>query len=143
MIRRCNKKRGFTLMELMIAATIVVVALSGLLATYFVCYNANESAKNRTRAISDTSAVLEEIRRRISGSGEASSYVSAINENWTQWAKNAGLTTVGDPNSETITVRFIKWFSHDEPKQIRVTNNWTERSRRQSLYFETVMTKVP
>lgn len=56
------KERGFTLLELTIAAAILIVALSGLLAVYVLCFNANETAKNLTLATSAIQQKLEEIR---------------------------------------------------------------------------------
>jgi len=52
------KREGFTLVELMIAATIMIVAMAGLLGAYVLCFNLNETAKNLTLA---TAAVQEEI----------------------------------------------------------------------------------
>ncbi len=52
------KREGFMLLELMIAATIMVVAMAGLLGAYVLCFNINETAKNLTLA---TAAVQKEI----------------------------------------------------------------------------------
>ncbi|KPK38868.1 MAG: hypothetical protein AMJ78_09365 [Omnitrophica WOR_2 bacterium SM23_29] len=56
------KKKGFTLLELMITAAILIVALIGLLAVYVLCFNINETAKNLTLATSAIQQKLEEIR---------------------------------------------------------------------------------
>lgn len=56
------KRYGFTLMELMLAATILVIALVGLLATYVGCFNINETAKNLTMSINAAQQKLEELR---------------------------------------------------------------------------------
>lgn len=61
-MRHKLNKYSFTLMELMLAATILVVALVGLLATYVGCFTINETAKNLTLAINAAQQKLEEIR---------------------------------------------------------------------------------
>lgn len=56
------KRQGFTLLELMLGATILVVALVGLLATYLGSFDINETAKNLTLAINAAQQKLEELR---------------------------------------------------------------------------------
>jgi prepilin-type N-terminal cleavage/methylation domain-containing protein len=58
-----NKKRGFTLVELMLAAVILIVVLTGLLGGYLLAFNLNETAKNLTIASYSIEQKLEEIRR--------------------------------------------------------------------------------
>ena len=57
-----NKKNGFTLLELMIAAAIVIVCLVGLLSTYITCLELIETTKNSNLALNAEQKVLEEIR---------------------------------------------------------------------------------
>lgn len=56
------KKAGFTLMELMFACAILLIAIGGLLGTYVLCFNLNETAKNLTLATNAIQQKLEEIR---------------------------------------------------------------------------------
>ncbi len=53
---------GFTLIELMLAAAVLIVVVVGLLATYVGCFTINETAKNLTLAINAAQQTLEEIR---------------------------------------------------------------------------------
>lgn len=55
-------KSGFTLLELMIGATVLIVALVGLIAAYIGCFTLNEGARNLTIAINGAQEKLEEIR---------------------------------------------------------------------------------
>lgn len=55
-------KSGFTLIELMIGAAIMIIALVGLLATYTGSFRLNETAGNLTIAINIGQEKLEEIR---------------------------------------------------------------------------------
>ena len=56
------KKSGFTLLELMIGAAVLIVALVGLIAAYIGCFTLNEGARNLTIAINGTQAEMERIR---------------------------------------------------------------------------------
>lgn len=55
-------KGGFTLVELMLAGAIMVVALVGLLGSYLLSFNLNETAKNMTLATYAIEQQMEEIR---------------------------------------------------------------------------------
>ncbi len=55
-------KRGFTLMEVMFAAGIMLIAIGGLLGGYVLCFNLSETAKNLTLANNAIQLKLEEIR---------------------------------------------------------------------------------
>ncbi len=56
------KEAGFTLIELMLASGILVVALVGLLGSYVLCFNLEESAANLTLATLAVEQKEEEIR---------------------------------------------------------------------------------
>ena len=55
-------KSAFTLMELMIAAAVLSIALLGLLGVFTRCFGLNETAKNLTIAINGAQEKLEQIR---------------------------------------------------------------------------------
>ena len=61
-----KKYSGFTLMELMIAVVILMVALTGLIATYVSCFDLNETARNLNYAMMAAQAKMEEIRAEAS-----------------------------------------------------------------------------
>lgn len=52
---------GFTLMELMIAAAVLIAVLVGLLAAFIGCFALNETSRNLTIAINGCQRKLEEI----------------------------------------------------------------------------------
>ena len=56
------KRNSFALMEVMIAAAILVIVLVGLLAVYSGCFSLNERARNSTIAMNGIQEKLEEIR---------------------------------------------------------------------------------
>ena len=56
------KNHGFTLLELMITAAIMIIVLTGLLATYVTCLELNETAKNSNLALNAAQDIMERIR---------------------------------------------------------------------------------
>ncbi|MFA5147519.1 MAG: hypothetical protein WC491_00165 [Candidatus Omnitrophota bacterium] len=61
------RTRGFTLLELMLASTILIVAICGLLASYVLCFSLTETAKNMTLASNAIQFKLEEMRDHTFG----------------------------------------------------------------------------
>lgn len=55
-------RRGFTLLELMISASIILVTLVGLIETYISCLRLNEISKNENLALQAAQSVMETIR---------------------------------------------------------------------------------
>lgn len=53
---------GFTLMELMIAVTILLVCLVGLIATYVSCFDLNETMRNYSIAVNAAQMKMEEVK---------------------------------------------------------------------------------
>jgi prepilin-type N-terminal cleavage/methylation domain-containing protein len=59
---RSTYNKGFSLMELIIAMSIMAIALLGLLATYISCFELAEIARNTTYALNSAQRMMEEIR---------------------------------------------------------------------------------
>lgn len=57
-----KNKKAFTLLELIIVCGIVIVALTGLLATFVACLELVETTKNSQLAMEEAQRVLEEMR---------------------------------------------------------------------------------
>jgi len=57
------RKRGFTLLELMIAAGILVIAVSGVIALFVRLILSNESKSNMITAANDAQYVMEYIKQ--------------------------------------------------------------------------------
>lgn len=58
-----KRKSGFTLLELMIGAAVLVIALSGLLSIFANLISLNENARNLTLGMTACQDKLEEIRK--------------------------------------------------------------------------------
>ena len=57
-----SRRKGFTLLELMVVSGITITALVGLLGTYVACFELTEITRNSQLAIISAQAVLEEMR---------------------------------------------------------------------------------
>lgn len=133
MSNRANGKKGFTLIEVMMAAAIVAIGTVALLSAFLSGMILIESSRNKAVAAADARTVLEEMRR-ISRSGLA--WVTATN--WTTWARSNGLTTLPQ---EQITVQYrnplydllevgltVSWVEHNNRGRSVILNNYlTER----------------
>lgn len=132
-----NKKfeRGFTLLELMIGAAVLIIALVTLIAAYVGCFTLNESARNLTIAINDGQSVMEEIRDR-------NNTFNITQEDWTNWASqdppNGGGCNSLD--NESIIVTYPSGTGAS-PLEILVTVNWTEKGRSRSTQLTTLLTE--
>lgn len=131
-----NSLTGFTLMELMIGAGVLIIALVGLVAAFTGCFALGESATNLTTAINDAQCVMEEIR--------AHNIPSLItNEDWANWAATdlvdggGGCTSLSD---ESIEVTYPAGIGAD-PLEVMVTVHWTERGRQKSTQVVTLVTE--
>ena len=62
MISQNKNTSGLTLLEVMIATAILVIAISGLLATFTGLFSLNENARNLSLAIISAQDKMEEIR---------------------------------------------------------------------------------
>lgn len=132
--RGCNghtSRTGFTLVEIVVALGIFATSVVVLMAVYVSIATLRESNRNTTQAMADARSVLEAMRDR-SVSGLAS--VTAVD--WMEWAQDNGLTSLQD---EEITVTYAD--EEDDPLEISIQVNWTERGRTRSAVLNTLMTQ--
>jgi len=61
-VSRDNKKSGMTLVELLIAAGILVLTLTGILVSYLACLELAEISKNASTALHEVKSKIEEIQ---------------------------------------------------------------------------------
>jgi prepilin-type N-terminal cleavage/methylation domain-containing protein len=87
---RC--KQGFTLVELLIGAAMLALAVSALLGAFFGQAVLNEHARNLTWAVNDAGRVMEQVRRLNTGAActqPSASSVPAGFASWNLWLANA------------------------------------------------------
>lgn len=126
-----GKKRGFTLVEVLVAVTIVAIGIVGLVSGFLSGLLLVESSRNMATAGADARAVLEEMRR-LSGTGLGA--VTA--QNWATWSRNAGLASL---QNQSVSVAYRN--PNADPLEATVTVRWTEGTRNRSASFTGLVTK--
>ncbi len=114
----CKKNKAFTLIELMVAAAILAVMISGLLMTYVSCLFLNQANVNLTKAAGSAHFVLEELTGVSYGQIEDYSPPS-----------------FGNLKNEIIGVDITEKSGR---KEVTVEVAWTERNRNRSFKLFTV-----
>ena len=119
-------KKGFTLLELAIAAGVLTVAILGLLAALQSLHPLNETAKETAVALQDASRVMEQIR--------VTPFSSIPTTNWTSWAQTNGLTHL---TNEAVTVTTTVTTSGTDPLNVAVQVSWSsQRGKGPSRTFQ-------
>ncbi|MBU3933384.1 MAG: prepilin-type N-terminal cleavage/methylation domain-containing protein [Candidatus Omnitrophica bacterium] len=100
------KRGGFTLLEVMIAAAVLVVALLGLLGVFTNCFGLNETARNLTIAINGAQERLEQIRNADFGTIIAN-YNGPFNVSGLDGIGRVDATYVAGSNNNLIDTRVV------------------------------------
>lgn len=108
---------GFTMLELVMASVVFLIAVLGLLSFYRSPFALNEASRDTTLAIQDASQVIEQMR--------VSSFGSLQTTNWDSWAQSNGAKNLPD---ETISVVFTDLVVNNL-LEFTVTARWTRRMR--------------
>lgn len=128
-LHRQPRANGFTLLELMISAAILVVTLVALLATYISLAALIESSRNTTTAINDANRVIEQMRNSA-----ATSFLTMTSSNWTSWAAANGAGTL---TSEQVAFSFN--CTSCDLTMATVNVSWSERNRTRSEVVTTLI----
>ncbi len=111
--------RGFTLLELMIASAILLIALSGLLSTFVYSLLINEASNNLVIAANDAQYVLEQMK--------SLSYNDLEGYSPPQF-NNLKDETISDPVVTQVSQGL---------KQVTVNVDWTERGNARTFSLST------
>lgn len=135
MLGKNTNNSGFTLLELMIGAAVLIIALVGLIAAYIGCFALNESAKNLTIATNHAQCVMEEIRDRNITS-------NITQEDWAAWAAadppdGGGCNTL---DAEIVQISYPSGTTIN-PLEILVTISWSDRGRTKNIQAVTLLTE--
>ncbi len=151
-------RKGFTLIELMIGAAVLAIAIVALMGAFLGQITLNEHARNLTLAINDANRVMERLRQQNSGSGCGTPSIATPNEcdpgsssactdsgnatpsPWNQWLNDSAgggksIQQSPSPDVEYVDVRCLKpgtttaCGATDDPIQITVSLCWTHRGR--------------
>ncbi len=143
MTLQCNKNKGFTLSELMLAAAILIFVLAGLLSLFINCTFLNENNRDLTQAVTHAEYIMEGVRHV-----PFANIAGQINGNlWDAAGNNINLKWVLVPlrNEEIRTCCFINdnEYVNDEtcyacagdPLRVKVKVKWDDRNGRERRFF--------
>lgn len=116
-----NNQKGFTLIEVMITAAVVVFVLVGFMGTNSAMQQATDSSFERTLALQDANQVIERIRTAAATGTFPANAVTAFPDNGTV----AGFTSL---TGETVTVTYGNATAN--PLDVRIQIQWLENGRR-------------
>jgi len=111
--------RGFTLVEVLIAALVLGFALGCSFYLFAKCSQAIEASTNTSVALNHAETVVEEMRARNDVS-------SVLGESWSTWAANEELNTL---DNESVQVTYPSGTSA-EPLEVLVSVEWEDDSGR-------------
>lgn len=121
-----KRKRGFTLLEVMVAAGILVIVISGLLFTLVNCLLLNESNNNMVIAANDAQYVLEQIKGLAYNN--IANFIATYNPS----------TFI---NLQSETVSFPSYSIGATIAEVTVNVAWTERNRNRNFQLSTAIAK--
>lgn len=120
--------KGFSLVELLLAAVILAFVLTGLLALFISCIFLNDTNRNTTIATSHAQFAMEEVKNTTFASITGATWNSAV-------IASKGLTSL---SSETIIIN----VTGTDPLDITVTVNWKDRgTRNRTISLETLISE--
>ncbi len=134
-------KKGFTLVELLIAAAIFAFAMSGILLMFINCAFLEQTNRNKSIATIHAESVMEDIMEYMRNN-ELSSLQDDIDLGEWNWDSDTIVskcsTVIND--SESITTTYV---TATNPLDITVTVSWKDRAQTntRSLKLETLISK--
>jgi prepilin-type N-terminal cleavage/methylation domain-containing protein len=117
-MRKNKTIRGLTLSELLVAAAILAIAVSGLLALLITCVLANKSNNNLVVATNDAQYVLEAMKGLSYGDVSSCNYTPPALSNLTDEQITVACTDETSMTKITVTVQ---WKERDVQKNLQLS----------------------
>ncbi len=117
-----KKKKAASLIEVMVAVSVLVIALVGLLATFVHCLSWSEHNNNMITAAVDAQSVMEEIKD--------ASYADIV----------SGFTPQQDYTSLSEETVAVTVDEESQGKEVTVRVTWVEKERTYSFDLKTFFT---
>lgn len=118
---KLGEQEGFTLIEILFAAGVVLLLVVGFLGAMTSMRYANEAAYQRTMALQDANQVIEQMRNTAATGTFPSNVTSAYPSGGTV----SGFTSL---TNETVTVSYASATAN--PLDVTVTVSYSENGRR-------------
>ena len=123
-------KKGFTLVELLLAAAILAFVLSGMLLLFTNCFVLNGTSRNLSIATSHANYIMEEIR--ANGFTGLGAKITSNNGTPAGWDFNAAQLQASPYNlvplaNESIATSILSGSPGDDPLEVSVAVNWQDR----------------
>ena len=127
-------KKGFTLIEVMVAIGIFAIAVFGTLALIGQSISFGKHTHNQTIAANEAKRVLENVRRVADASGLATVASNNFNETLNSSLLQSGTVTVTDLSGNSLV-------SNADPLPVRVTVSWTQKGQATTYKLDTMVTQ--
>lgn len=124
--RRMALAVGFTLVEVILAGMVLVIAISAIMGAYISQVTLNEHARNLSLAMNDATRVMEQIRQQNSPCAGALPTANTAG-GWDAWLQAAGKSVSPTaPQLERVTVTT---GAVANPLEVTVAVCWRHRNR--------------
>lgn len=112
-MRRLVAKKGFTLVEVLMASVILIISLGGMLSLFFYCFSLNERSREYAMAIAEAQSKLEEMRSMASVHAEVFD-LSLLTGKGVVYVRDTPIYPNPDPmHPELLEVKMvISWHSN-------------------------------
>lgn len=136
-MNRRHQKSGFTLIEILLAITLITIVIAAVGASFQYAASLSSFAQNKITAANDAERTMEEVRRVANASGLTGSNSASDSTYWTTWL--SGQTFSGLP-SQSVSVTFPAGTGTD-PLQVLVTINWSEKGTTRTFRLYSLVTQ--
>lgn len=126
---------GFTLVELMVAAALLGIALFATAASLLNLQDLSDLAREKIVAVSDANRILEAMRERAN-----TSLANLRNTDWVAWANANVLGQRGANEIRLDQEAAAAALTGTDPVQVTLDINWSHRRRAQNHRVLTLMT---
>ena len=128
------ERRGFTLVELLIGAVILMIGIVAMLSVLVSQSTLNEHARNVTWALNDANRVMERLRQQNSGSGCTTPSAAAPTgfASWDVWLADTTASGGGGKSVQPTPATnelVVLTSSGSDPLTLTVSVCWRHRNR--------------
>lgn len=108
-------KKGFTLLELMVVAGILVIAITGLLASFISSYFLNQTNNNKAMAVNDGQYVLEKLKDLTYGN-----ITSYTDYNFSNLDNETIYVTVSEASNVKTVIANVTWTERQRQRYFNI-----------------------